>query len=667
MFRPERMTSTSIICLKKDVDNILEGLNQFGEFHIEQGTGNATLAEYYQSIQKVDEALADVNDLIKQLNLEKTRGLDIFRVSEPIKTQVVSENWNALLESTSQEIATVKGEAEKFMVAMAGLQDKISSLTHMQGMLSIMETMGADLAATEELHLIHVAIASVPRKNVLDLDKALVGFPLIFHRCYLAKETEFVCLAMPAKYTKDAEKILKTYHGEIFRIPEDLPHNASDALQEVNNQLKESLKKESAAKESLKQLGASNRNKLTSLRETAQNISSLLNAKLKILQSERLATVKGFVPKNELCRLKEKVESQLEGNVLVLENEVVAVQDPPTKIRNNRFVKPFEEITRLYGLPHYNELDPTPFIAVSFPIIFGLMFGDVGHGLVLLVGGLTLGFFLKQQSTIKNMCWILAACGIGAIFAGLLFGEFFGKQIFAPLWFSPFDNVLSFLIFSLFVGVLQIESGLVLEMVDFLLKRNVVDAVITSVPKIVFYAGSVYLIAVYQLDFGAWLRGPILFALVPFFILVFGKAIVFRIPKFSSNGAVGSQTPKVSLGERFFESSDLVARLLSNTMSYTRILALLMAHWALVLVTYVIAGLVGSGSILSMVLAGIVIVVGNVFVIALEGLIVFIHTLRLHFYEWFSKFYQGNGTQFSPFKQNFIYTDVIISERKPKN
>jgi len=103
-----------------------------------------------------------------------------------------------------------------------------------------------------------------------------------------------------------------------------------------------------------------------------------------------------------------------------------------------------------------------------------------------------------------------------------------------------------------------------------------------------------------------------------------------------------------------------VTRLLSNSISYSRILALLTAHWALLYVTYTLAFMIGGTSGLGLIITGIIIVGGNIFVIAFEGLIVFIHTLRLHFYEWFSKFYSGTGTEFHPFRQNFAYTHVNI-------
>ncbi len=666
MFRPERMTSASIICLRKDLDDVLETLNEFGEFHIEHSNENSTAENYRVGIRQTEESLADINDLINQLPLERPSFTDAFRTIRQTKIAVSAENWQALSESITQEVTQLKKETEQLTNALASLRENRADLDHMQNMLSIMEIIGTDLAAMEELRLIHIAVASVPWKTLPELEKALTEYPVIFHRCYLCKDTEFVCMAFASKYSKDIEKILNTHHGEIFQISQDLPHNVTEALHEVNNRIEKSHNTETTLNAELKKLGKSSQERLAALKETSENILSLLQAKNKILQSGHLATVKGFVPKEKLTRLRNQVDSTMKGNVLVLENETPAPADPPTLVRHNRFVRPFEEITHLYGLPHYDEFDPTPIVAITFPLIFGLMFGDIGHGLVLLVGGLTIGFLIKNQSGIKNVCWILAACGIGAIIAGFLFGEFFGVKLFAPLWFDPFDNVLMFLIFSLFVGIIQIMSGLSLELVDYAFKRNISELLLTSIPKIAFYAGSVYLIAQYHLNFSAWFRGPILFAVIPFLILIFANPLAHRILKTSGRWVEISREQKPFV-ERLFESGDLVTRLLSNTVSYTRILALLMAHYALILVTYVVAGLIGNGSLLGMVLGAIIIVGGNIFVIGLEGLIVFIHTLRLHFYEWFSKFYQGTGTPFSPFKQNFKYTVLKLGKKADKS
>jgi V/A-type H+-transporting ATPase subunit I len=653
------MKPASIICVKKDTEVVMEALSSFGKFHIEKASEIRSASDYDQNIQRAEEALVNVNELAKHLVIQKATLTDIFKEAKPAKLQVSSENWQTLQETTILQISNLKGIFGELNNTLTSLQEKGAYLYHLKRMLTSIDEMGADLEAIEELKLINTTIASVPHKNFPQLKLALTGIPVIIHRCRLTKETEFLCFVMSAKYKSNIERALKTHHAEIFKIPETLPHDISSALKKVKNQQEENSKEEKKISAELNKLGADYNHKIITWKETIENILMLLQAQKSMYQSGRLAVLKGYVPEQNFQTLSDNIQTSLNGKALVLENQ--SPQTPPTRIMHNRFVKPYEEITKLYGLPQYEEVDPTPIIAITFPLIFGLMFGDIGHGLVLLIGGGILGFLIKRGQSIKNICWILASCGAVAVFTGILFGEFFGKQLFAPLWFSPFDNVFTFLIFSLFVGVAQIMSGLILEMTNFFLKRNPIDAVLTSVPKIAFYSGAVYLLAVYQLNFSAWLNGPILVVLMPIIILILGKPIFFALTK-PSAVTDEEKTDENSFGQRLFESGDLITRLLSNTMSYTRILALLMAHWALVLVVYVVAGLIGSTSILTAILSGIIIVAGNVFVIALEGLIVFIHTMRLHFYEWFSKFYEGTGLEFAPFKQNFVHTEVTLKK-----
>ena len=324
MLRPERMTSTSIFCVGRDVELVLEALSSFGEFHVDQTAETPSVAQFNQNIERVEESLAEVNELSKQLITQTPGFTDIFRVEQPTKVRVTSDNWQTLQEVTLQEISALKKEVDALNTSLSSLENKTGQLVHIKNMLTTMEAMGADLAAMEELKLIHIEIASVPHKNLPHLEVALSDFPVIIHRCYLTKEADFMCFAMPSKHQTDIEKILKTHHSEIFQIPEELPHDVALALKEVNNQLKQTAHQEKQVSSSLKKLGKENHNKLTSWKETTENILALLQAKRKILQSGSVASIKGFVPKKKFAALTKKIEADLNGKALVLENEPVS-------------------------------------------------------------------------------------------------------------------------------------------------------------------------------------------------------------------------------------------------------------------------------------------------------------------------------------------------------
>ncbi|HUJ84187.1 MAG TPA: V-type ATPase 116kDa subunit family protein, partial [Candidatus Acidoferrales bacterium] len=341
------MTSISVVCLTKDIDNVLEGLDKFGEFHIEQNSEQISPTELNKSTHKIEETLTDLNELTNLLNIEKPGLLDIFRTEKSVRTQITAENWQTLAEKVSQETIALKKQAIEVSASATNLQEKKAELTHIQGMLTVMENMEVNLLTMEELHIINIVVASVPTKDITDLEKAIEGIPLIFHRCYLAEHTQFVCSAFPNKYRATVEKTLKTHHGEIFAIPEDLPHDVSQALSEVNRKLQENAKNEKEIKEKIQKIGETNKQKLSSLKETAQNVLALMQAEKKIQQSGRLSTVTGFIPKQAIGKLQKTVNTRLHGKVLFLENQVETSEDPPTLIKHNRFVKPFEEITRL--------------------------------------------------------------------------------------------------------------------------------------------------------------------------------------------------------------------------------------------------------------------------------------------------------------------------------
>lgn len=665
--RPERMTEASIICLKKDFDTTLEALDEFGNFHIEEIKEDSKAAGYEEQVRRVKETIRNIDTLILQLKTEKAGLLDLFKAEKITKTEITAENWQYLLNMVESEISELKDKTDGLIDSLKILDDMLAELKQINQMLTILSRFKINLDVLNEMQFVYVAVVTVSSKNIPELETALSNVdPILVHHRAIANGQEFVFVATSTKHKDEIDKILKNHNAEIFQKPPELPESSSEALQEVDVQTKELLESKEVLLGDLKKLAEKNKNRLSALEETAQNISNVLTSKQKSLESKHLVTIKGFVPKKEFDALETKIDDKVD-KVLLVEKEAEPQEpedepkDPPTKIHNRSFAKPFEIITTLYGVPHYNEVDPTPLMAITFPLLFGFMFGDAGHGLVLLSIGLTVGLLIKRNQGIRSFGWILAACGMGAIFAGILFGEFFGKNIFPPLWFDPFEDVTDFLLFSLFIGIIQIMSGFVIDFVNYVLKGDIIDAVSTSLPKMLFYSGGIYLIAVYQLDFGKWLSGPILLPLIPFVFLIFGKLIIVKTLQKTGHPPKMS-TMHESLMERVFESGDLVTRLLSNTMSYARILALLMAHWALTLVTYTISGMVFPTPLIGTIIGGIVVVGGNIFVMVFEGLIVFIHTLRLHFYEWFSKFYEGTGVPFSPFKQSYKYTKIVFKK-----
>ncbi|RLI44187.1 hypothetical protein DRO64_04435 [Candidatus Bathyarchaeota archaeon] len=218
---------------------------------------------------------------------------------------------------------------------------------------------------------------------------------------------------------------------------------------------------------------------------------------------------------------------------------------------------------------------------------------------------------------------------------------------------DPFENIISFLIFSVFIGIVHIMSGLILRMVNLIIRREYIDVLTVSLPSILLYGLIAFFLMDYKLNLNLWFSGPIYLVAVAFALLILGKPVAVMLLK--------SEDPIRILGERIFEGGELTLSFISNTASYTRILALLMTHWALLKSTYAISDLVSATPFLGGIIATLIVVGGNIFVIAFEGLVVFIHTLRLHFYEWFSKFYEGMGTEFQPFKYHQRFVEILYS------
>ena len=324
-------------------------------------------------------------------------------------------------------------------------------------------------------------------------------------------------------------------------------------------------------------------------------------------------------------------------------------QQPPTKLKNPKLFKPFEMYINMYGLPAYNEMDPTWFVAITYSFIFGAMFGDAGQGLLLFIGG-----FLLYKFKHIALAGIISCAGVFSTVFGILFGSFFGfENLFPALWLRPMNNMMTVPFIGKLNTVFIVAIGFGMGLILLCMVFNIINAWkahdtehiwfdTNSVAGLVFYGSATVSIALILT--GHTLPGGILLFImfgIPLILIFFKEPLTALVEKKSE---VMPKEKGMFIVQGLFEMFEVLLSYFSNTLSFVRIGAFAVSHAAMMEVVLMLAGF-ESGH-----LNWIVVILGNLFVSGMEGLIVGIQVLRLEYYEMFSRFYKGTGRKFEPFR-----------------
>ena len=356
----------------------------------------------------------------------------------------------------------------------------------------------------------------------------------------------------------------------------------------------------------------------------------------------------GWMAEDDVEKFLEEIKDDDKVFVVVEDDHDAYFGEPPTKLDNPKIFKPFEMFVQMYGLPAHNEMDPTMFVGLTYSFIFGAMFGDVGQGLLLLIGGALIYHFKKAP-----LAGIIATAGIFSTIFGFLFGSIFGfEDVIPALWMRPIDNMttLPFLgklntvfIVAVGFGMLLIMVAMVLHIINAARAKDVggmwFDA--NGVAGLVFYAAVVITIVLFLT--GNPLPAGIVMAVmfgVPLILILFKEPLTRMIQKRADKM---EESKAMFLVEGFFEMFETLLSYFSNTISFIRIGAFAVSHAAIMEVVLQLAGAESGHP------NWIGVVFGNLFVCGFEGLIVGIQVLRLEYYEMFSRFYKGSGRAFDPY------------------
>ncbi len=715
MLRPVEMRELRIVTLDEDVDRVIKRLEALGNVHLTDVKEFLDAWEGLIEPSKADTKLIKSSELLARLD-------SIISILQPAEAEKKSLKETLFKAPEEEQIDRIKVEApnlaemereldgleatvNKLIAGNESTKEELSNTKDILRVLALLDDFEIDLDFIGEKEFVIVHAGNLPSVNLEALSANLeevTGENNFIASKALTDEVSFAVIVTLKKDKDAVAKALRAADFEIWQRPPlgDIPERTKEAIAALKAKVAEL---ESGIKENERELAVirdERFNDLLVMHELVQIDENREKAKVLFGKSARTRVIEGWTPKEEVDRVIDGINDETSGFC------VIDVKEPkredvrvPSLLKNPKIVKPFESIVGMYGHPLYNDIDPTLITAIMFPILFGLMFPDIGHGMFLLAIGFALMFAFKGLGKeIRGVGVIVVLCGLCSLIVGFLFGEFFGLSeyaghlvhdsvgmsipevfVFEPLWFEPIPNVTVMFVVTMLVGTLHMGLGLLLSAINKVSSRNMFG-VLWEVVKIWCLFGTLYFLlallssSLVGIDEGVAvfvttvishieLKAGLIFLVALPVLILFAFKVVSEL-RHEKHG-------KAEKGEKLSGMDYIIIlidglidavlenlfRFLANIVSYGRILALALCHAALMEVFILLAFMCwGSIAIIGPVIGIIIFVAGNAVVIVLEAIMAGIHTIRLHFYEWFTKFYDGGGVEFSPFRFSRTYT-----------
>lgn len=357
----------------------------------------------------------------------------------------------------------------------------------------------------------------------------------------------------------------------------------------------------------------------------------------------------GWVPEGQLPAFTKAVEALQDVEITVTDGKHVQSLSPPVRLKNSFFARPFEFYTKMFGMPTCGEIDPTAFVAITYTLLYGIMFADVGQGLVLAL----IGYFVMYKRKGMELGRLLVPCGISGAVFGLVFGSVFGyEHVLDPMYRAmgfaqkPIEimdsgNIMTILFGAVGIGIVLMLAALLINIYSCLKQRKIGAALFGENGAVGFVLYGSAILLVLKLVLGLKLPAA------PLYVGIFLPILLLWLKEPLEKLADGRKDWQPEswggyLVQSFFELFEALLSYITNTVSFLRVGAFVLVHASMMMVFMSLADMAGGA-------AGIIIAVfGNVFVLALEGLLVGVQSLRLEFYEMFNRFFEGAGREFSP-------------------
>ena len=585
-------------------------------------------ADSFKDFSSHGEKLRHLNESLETfgINLDCEAGDDIS-----------SDSYLTLLEKAVHSLQDKRKETD----------EKLTELSKTAEQLSHFKDFNFDVERAHKTAYIRFRFGRLPLESLEKLKHYGDEISSLFAPCSEDGEYCWGLYLAPVSQIEKADRIFASLYFERLHLPREKGTPAEiygETLKDIE-QLKEQLDKESAA---INSIFEENRDEFDAIYAQTERLFEIAEATRYATKFKNTFMLMGWIPKDKEKFFGDQVTS-VNGVNVDFDGTGNARVSPPTKLKNCKLFRPFQFFVEIFGVPSYGELDPTAFLGLTYTLLYGIMFADLGQGIVLAL----IGFFMYKFMHMA-LGKILIPCGISGAVFGTVFGSVFGYEH----WLDPFYRSLGMkekpfevmnsatylLAASIGIGVVLVIIAMCLNITSCIKRRDIGEAIFgaNGIVGIVMYSSIILLIAQmfisYSINntmlavFGIMLPALLIFLKEPLSCLILGK-------KFKPD----------SIGDfilvNFFELFEVVLSYMTNTLSFLRVGAFVLIHSGMMTAFMAIADLFGGG-----IPTAVMMVIGNVFVIALEGLLVGIQVLRLEFYEMFSRYYDGSGKNFSPLK-----------------
>ncbi len=564
--------------------------------------------------------------------------------SEPASTAFTPET---ILSETERISGKLKSIREKLTNTRKQIAEYESATIHLKNLA------GSELNLGELIKCKHILyrFGRMPEENVTKLDfYSDEGF--IFQAYHTAHEYVWGFYFATKERILAIDAIMKGLLFERYELPEDISGTPEEALGELQVKLTE---KKAALAELEKQRTAIYQTEselLGQMYRFAKYQSEVWKLRGQCVVTQDKFTLMGYVPVSEKENFQKHINSVPDLTMICEAPWVDSKVQPPVRLKNGWFTKPFAMFVEMYGLPNYNGYNPTTFVAITYTLIFGLMFGDLGQGILLAL----IGVFLHKKKNFE-LGAIMARIGVSSAIFGALYGSVFGfEELLDPFYehlgipFLPLkamENTNVIIFGAVGIGAALVIISILVNIVVKLRHHSYEDALFgnNGIAGLVFFCG--LLLVVLGIVTGKQLAGKpviILMLVLPMLMMFFREPLGhFVSHKSYEMPAIGD-----FIASNFFECFEFLLGYATNTLSFIRIGGFVFSHAGLMSVVMLLSEMIGKDH-----KSWITIIIGNLFVMCLEGLIVGIQVLRLEFYEIFSRCYEGDGKPFTPITVTF--------------